>query len=246
DAEEPAGRMRRLERYYQTLHDLAEDVRDDLRAATIQSEGCYAVSARDSTAFYAFKRLGVACIRRSNPALAEWMAEQKKGMLSDRFRFWWKNQVVPGMEVRAKQGEEHVSVAGQWSMVEEAREEVNTFFSVSGFDPARFGMVVVAPCNWLHVLEMLNRCPTMRLLVVEPWLDALHEQMLHGCFLHRLPRDAVLIGADERFPGWKARCREVLSDWGHDGFSPCFFTPKRVAEFEELRVLRAELEGFKA
>ncbi len=241
DAEEPAGQLHYLERYYQMLRDLSEDVRDDLRAATSQTKSCYAVSSRDSAVFPAFKKLGVACIRGSNPGLADWLAAQEALPLTERFRFRWKNQMIPGMEVRAQGGGDFVSVAGEWSMIEDAREEANGFFADSEFDPARFGLVVIAPCNWIHALEMLSCYPTMRLLVVEPWLDALCEQMLHGCFLHRLPHDAVVIGADERLPGWKARYREVLSAWKTRGITPCFFTPKRVAHFEELRVLHTEL-----
>ena len=226
------------------MRDLTEEVRDDLHA--VIGDGVQPLSirpARDSGVFASFKKLAINCIHHANPELADWLQAQASLPPSDRFRFRWKNQVIPGMEVRPADGGEFISVAGEWSMVEDARDEVRIFLGQAAFDPARHGMVVIAPCNWIHVLEMLNRHPALRLIVVEPWLDALHEQFLHGCFLHRLPADAHVVGADRRINEWKPCYANALASWKEKGIQPVFFTPRRVAEWAELRALRAELEG---
>lgn len=233
-----------LEHHYQVLCDLSEEVRDDL--AAVIGDGIQPLSIRpdrDSAVFVSFKKLAVTCIRRANPELADWLQEQKSLPLSERFRFRWKNQIIPGMEVRAVDGGEFVSVAGEWSMVEDAQDEVRTFMERVAFDPMHHGMVVLAPCNWIHVLEMLNRHPALRLIVVEPWLDALHEQILHGCFLHRLPADALVVGADVRINEWKRYCVDAFAIWKKERVIPVFFTPRRVAEWGELRALHTVLEG---
>lgn len=244
EAREGSGRLCYLERHYQVLRDLAEEIRGDLRA--VLGDGTQPAALRpdrDASRFVSFRSLALSCIQRNNSELGEWLRGQSDLRPSDRFRFRWKNQMIPGMEVRPLNGGDFVSVAGEWSMVEEARDEVQAFVQSAAFDPARHGIVVVAPCNWVHVLELLGRYPSVRLIIVEPWLDVLNELILHGCFLHRLPSDALLVGADARLGKWEQQFLSALAVWKNENIRPLFFTPCRVADQEDLRALRARLEA---
>ena len=244
EAREGSGRLRYLERHYQVLRDLAEEIRGDLRAVLGDGTPPAALRpARDASLFVSFRNLALSCIRRNNPELSDWLQGQSDLRPSERFRFRWKNQMIPGMEVRPLNGGDFVSVAGEWSMVEEARDEVQAFVQAMAFDPIHHGIVVAAPCNWVHVLELLGRYPSVRLIIVEPWLDVLNELMLHGCFLHRLPHDALLLGADVRLEPWEQRFLSALAVWKKEDIRPLFFTPCRVADQEDLRALRTRLEA---
>jgi len=237
DIEEPIQQLSTLINYYQLTRDLTRDLGADLNATLRPLQDPSGISSRASEVFPAFRQFASRIIRRNNRYLSDWINQQPEPLSLERFRFRWKNQVVPGMEVRSPDGDEFISVAGEWSMIEDARREVQAFFSQYDFDPARHGVVVVGPCNWIHVLEMLREHPDFPLIVIEPWIDSLTEQIKHGMFLHRLPPDALIIGADYRVKKWKHLLSSRMGDWRKKGLQPLYFSPSRIAQWEEIRVL---------
>ncbi len=188
----------------------------------------------DPHCFSAFFEENKAAIQKGNPALAERLGCIAPGVLPD-FDIHWINQVVPYVKRQ---------VNGAWrelsafiSIFTEARCVVNRFVAETGFDPEHDALTVVAPGNWVYVLEWIRRYPMLELAVIEPWPELLAQLMWRGCFLHRLPETACVVHrwTDPLY----VQCR---NGWKRRGLRPLQFVSPHVAELPDVVSLLRNLE----
>lgn len=149
-------------------------------------------------------------------------------------RFRWKNQVIPWMAYLQPQSKEWIAPTGLWSMMDDAQRDNEQFSKASAFDPDRDILVVIAPCNWAHVLQWVQRYPAIRLLVIEPCPHVLSDIMKQGLFMHMLPESTTLCLTPDLCENEYQRMICCVEKAKKDGRKCCCFTPPRTREIPAI------------
>jgi hypothetical protein len=219
---DPQKQLRFLSRRYAMAGRFAGDLQLSLR------EG------GDPHRFSAFFEENRLALEKINPALAGCLSGTATDLLPD-FDIHWINQAVPYVKRRVKGGWRELSAF--ISIFTEARDVVGRFVTSTGFDPAHDALTVVAPGNWVYVLEWIRRYPTLELAVIEPWPELLAQLMWRGCFLHRLPETACVV------PTWAdplyVQCR---NGWKRKGLRALQFVSPHAADMPDVVSLTRNLE----
>lgn len=222
DEADPQKQLRFLSRRYTLAGRFCADLHHSLR------------QGGDPHCFSAFFEENRAAVQRGNPALADRLAAMAPGPLPG-FDIHWINQVVP--YVKRQVGGTWRELSAFISIFTEARSVVERFVRETGFDPRTDALTVVAPGNWVYVLEWVRRYPELQLAVIEPWPELLAQLMHRGCFLHRLPESVCLVStwADPLY----VQCR---AGWTRRGLRPLRFVAPHVADMPDVATLLRNLE----
>jgi hypothetical protein len=222
DESDPQKQLRFLSRRYSMAGRFFEDLQHSL------SQG------GDPHCFTAFFEENKLAVQKGNPALAERLTALAPNFLPD-FDIHWINQVVP--YVKRQINSEWRELSAFISIFTEARSVVDQFVAETGFDPSHDALTVIAPGNWVYVLEWIRRYPALELAVIEPWPELLAQLMGRGCFLHRLPETARVVHtwADPLY----VQCR---NGWKHKGLRPLQFISPHVADMPDVVSLIRNLE----
>ena len=108
------------------------------------------------------------------------------------------------------------------------------FWPTTNFSTGRCGVTCVAPGNWAHIIELAIRFPSVPLIVIDPWLDLLRAMIERGLFLHRLPADALIVGAHEKLPGWDDLYRRRLKEWTAGGIRNILWAHPRAPRLPDV------------
>ena len=183
--------------------------------------------------FPGFRRFAVDRIRRSDPALADWLASRPE-QNSPRFRLHC-NFTESACVVR-QDGERETLLTGSYlTMQESAESEIGGFLAAHDFAAARDALIVVAPASWHHPMAVAAQCPEAAMMVLEPWPDLLAMLIGRCMFLHRLPADAAIIGAGPELPDWRRRAQQQLRLWRQAGRRTLVFVNPHADAMPEVR-----------
>lgn len=242
DSSEPAKQLTFLQARYVLLAELTDDVLTLLKpaAAHIAAPDVTTAPLPSATIFDSFRRLGLRLLHPANPEAAAALADRSIWPLTDRFRIRLVNQAHQHVSVRLANGHWH-ALSALFSMIEEARADVDRAAAAHHFDPTRHGLTLVAPGNWIHAVTWAERFRELDLVIVEPWPELFSNLLDVGCFLHRLPPSVLVLCVGNRFPSWRRIYEERLVRRRHEGRETLVFTPPRCADLPEVQTLLAEL-----
>ncbi len=242
---DPQAQLRFLHARYRLGHDLCTDLEHDIDAvrAALAAGHDGAPTPADAPVFGpyrfdAFRGHALDTVRRNNPELADALRDRERWPLAPRYELRLVNQTLQHVALKTGNGEA-TPLSALFSMYEEAEQNIAAFRATSGFNPERHGLVVLAPGNWVHVLQWLKLCPELKLIVLEPWLDLFSTLIDCGCFLYPLPPDALIAGLHEACRKTKKLCRNQLKEWKCQGREPKLFIPPRIVDLTECAVLKA-------
>jgi hypothetical protein len=236
---EPDGELARVRQRALLLEDVSRDLAADLAAvAEVLARGGVLQEApvpRVPHAFVSFRRLAMRCLASANPELADWMARQPFPAEAppDRFQARWFNQMAPYAKVRAPGGD-WLALTRAGDVSDQARSDVARWLGSEPFESDRQAVLFVAAGTWLHVLEFARRFPAARLAVLEPWLDWFLALCDHGCVVHALPAQALVVAADDRLPGWRPLLAARLREWREAEFTLRLFPHPRAGGLPEV------------
>lgn len=189
--ESPAGLTGELQDLYS---DLKEELEFDLHYPRYRS--VYHCFFYLSLVRYAMKFIG-----KQNPELAELLKSEDWADSGVKFLTRPRLMQVPYLEAKPD-GDVSIPLSSRNDMEYQAAKECEEWISRADFDPARQVVVFLAPGNYMHVVEMARRFPTMRAIVIEPWLENLYNLAVGCQVFHLLPPDTVFIGIDPKL-NWK-------------------------------------------
>ena len=181
--------------------------------------------------FSAYREENLAAIARNNPALAERLRALIPAGVPDGFVIHWFNQILPNVYRAGK------ALCSGSRFFHEAREQVVQFAEQTGFNPATHALTIIAPGNWVYVLDFINCFPGLELVVIDPWPQVLAQQLEGGCFLHRLPESACVV--DNWFDPIYIKRR---NEWRSRGLKEVRYVSPRVADFPDVAMIRRNME----
>jgi hypothetical protein len=177
----------------------------------------------------AFREEGLAVLRRCNPVFARQVEACPRAM-PEGYDIHWINQILPYVKKYA--GGEWVELSGCISIFKEAADYVSQWAEKSQFDPRMDGVTVVAPGNWVYVMELVRRYPGIELAVIEPWSELLAQLIRRGSFLHKLPLTALVVSTWADPVYMKRR-----GEWNRRGMRKLLFVAPHLASFPDVAVL---------
>ena len=216
---DPAAQLNYLTRRYRLVKRLCQDLLDSIDGKVMPRQ------------FSAYFEENLAAIARNNPALADRLRVLSCEGVPDGFTLHWFNQILPMIRRNG------VALSGGSNFFHEAREQVDRFIDESGFNPAFHALTVVAPGNYVYVLEFMRRFPNLNLVVIDPWPQVLAQVLSGGCFLHRLPLSACIVNmwADPLYISRR-------NGWRNRGMKELRFVSPHVAEFSDVIAMQRNLE----
>ena len=221
--------------------ELAADLHAVARAMASHEHAPQNNAERSPNAFMSFRRLAVRCLQPLNAELADCMALSSfpVDLPQDRFVVRWRNQVAPHAKIRCSDGA-LIALTTFGDVAGQARMDVKRWLDEAAFDQDRHAVVFIAPGTWLHVTEFARQFPHAKAAVFEPWLDWLQALCDHGCMLHALPADTLVVAADERLPGWRRLLHERLRAWRACGLMVRLFPHPRLRGVPDIGALIKE------
>jgi hypothetical protein len=188
----------------------------------------------DPLSFSAFLQENRATLKRCNPDFAERVMEFND-VTSPDFDVRCFNQLVPYVKRKVDGAWKELSAFS--SMFREAADVVDSFVKETGFDPQNDALTVVAPGNWVYVLEFLRRYPMLELAILEPWPELLGQLMSRGCFLHQLPANALVVETWANSLYMQRRGR-----WNQMGMRKTVFVSPHVENMPDVKAWVRNLE----
>ncbi len=228
-----------LHRRYRFVADLAADLARDLQRAAQATAAPGPAPA--PFAFTAFRNLNLETIRRTNPALADDLADLAPAADNgDDFRIRWMNQVVPYVE--KKTGPDAWQPLSSFlGMFQDAQQFVRQFAESNALDPSRHAIIHLAPGNWVYVCEAARLFPQTPAMVLEPWPRLLAALMPRGCFAHRLPPDTLVLDVSPANSAWLKQAAERMATWRARDITPLVCLPPYAAQLTEVQAIAAQL-----
>jgi hypothetical protein len=231
ESTDPHVQLRFLQTRYDFMADLCLEMRKDLDAARAGMDRPEAVSERSPYRFESFRRFALRMLARNNKELAHLI--EKSAPQPDRFLIHWINQYIPYVKIRSRDSSWQ-PLTSFVSMFDQARSDVDTFLKTTEWQPGSSGVLFAVPGNWAHVLEFSSRFPGADVMAVDPWVDLLSTMIDRGCFLNRLPQDALVIGLHPKLREAQALCRARLRDWQARGLGCAVFPHPRAGRVAEV------------
>lgn len=188
--------------------------------------------------FHSLRELGCDLIARHNPELAGFI----RGMetrLPPEVRLIWAGQSYPTIEYMVQS--EYVPVTQRVNRRGNAEKDIQRFVERNGFDPEKHGLVLLAPGDWIDVALLVEQFPTLKLMIVEPWLEVLNAQLEHNDLLSNLPAETLIVGMDQRLNGWAIRYSARINLWRAEGLTACFFIPAGLRRLKTVRACYSTL-----
>lgn len=212
--------------------DLSLDLENDFRRLLASRNGGIGVEGEDILRFKGFRRYALNVIRKENPEFADHLASAISSS-SDTFMIHYNWINPPHVRIRRDDGELIPLVPPFLGMNQVIANETRAFLDNLAFDPKKHGLVIVAPVNWLHVIEVVKRHPDASLLIVEPWPELLSRLIDSSMFTHFLPESTLVVGVD-RSLDWRNACQRRLDKWRKDGLVPSLFVNPRARILPEV------------
>lgn len=221
DSEDPEKQLCYLTRRYMN----AGRMYSDLSGILMKSEGLYQYSA--------YYEENLAAVARHNPNLEQKL--RTSALCADEFEIQWFNQILP--YVKRRIDDEWVELSSQASFFQEAADVVEQFVQEADFDPNRDALTILAPGNWVYVLQFLRRYPQLHLAVIDPWPALLQQLISRGSFLNQLPPDVPLVEtwADPLY-------MKIRGAWGRQGLRKKLFVSPHVKNMPDVAVLAKNLQ----
>jgi hypothetical protein len=232
DSTDPQVQLRFLQTRYDFMADLCEEICKDLDAARIGMNRPDVVVTRSPYQFASFRRFSLRLLARGNKELARFL-DGLNSAPPDRFQFQWINQHIPYVKIRSRDSSWQ-PLTGFVSMFGQARSDVDRFIHASGWKPGASGVLFAVPGSWVHVLEFCALFPNADVMVIDPWMDLLSAMLDRGCFLNRLPQNALVIGRHPALREAQELCRARLQDWQARGLGCAIFPHPRADRLVEL------------
>ncbi|MFH0879038.1 MAG: 6-hydroxymethylpterin diphosphokinase MptE-like protein [Lentisphaerota bacterium] len=245
---DPFMQLRFLAEHYRFLQELTLEIRREVEGALScarMPEDPGGLSRQASLGsplvFEAFRAQAIRWIRRRNADLADYLLAMKEPASLDRFDLRWLNQFVPFVKIH-QPGAADVPLSGFVSMFEQAAQAVRSWVDQHQFDPSLHAVIFASPGNWSHVIDFAKRYPAARIMVMDPWPGLLSAMIQHGCFLHWLPADTLILGVHDDLPSWRKKASDEVLEWKKAGLFPLVFAHPSSSEIQELRALVESVE----
>ena len=184
--------------------------------------------------------LGCGIIRRSNPELATYIAESGGDRLPPELSVAWRHQGAPDIKCMMQGDFGAITEAGEGP--EPVKRAVARFIEKYTIDPARNSVIILGPADWRHVDVLAALMPDLKLMVVEPWVELLSQQLERRDLLSWLPRDTLVIGMDQRIASWAVRYSQRINLWRAEQVSPVFYVPPMMRRVTKIRTCYSMLE----
>ncbi len=188
------------------------------------------------------KPYALSVLEKSHREFAEALAGGAFKEPARRWRLRPNFMRLPFVEL-LREGEPPFRLSSHISMDGVSAREMEAFVKQEAFDPAKDAAVFIAPGNWTHPLEFVRRFPKAKMLVVEPWPELFHELIRRCQLLHKLPPDAMIVGACEELPGWQAVLSRRMRRLEAGGFKLKLFKHPRTWLLPEIADLVGKLKA---
>jgi len=233
-AADPQAQLIFLSTRFRYLADLCAEFAGEWRAAAARiRDPAAAPPAGGPLEFASFRHHGIRWVRAGNPDYAQWLESNPAAAPGARLVVRWLNQYLPFAQWVGADGRVE-PLSGFVSMFDQAKTEIDRFVDRVGLDPRRHGVICAGPGNWVYVLELSARYPNLEMIVADPWPELFAALIAHGVFLHRLPPRTLVLGVDDRLPGWREGLRTRLAAWRGAGLQPLVLAHPAAGRVPEL------------
>lgn len=198
------------------------------------------VPPSDDLAFSAFSNFTRNFVRASNPKLAEWLRNPPPLPDGQEVYTCFTEYAAITVEhnyIRTPLSGDYLDMTGQ------AREEIGDFCREQLFNPAQQLMVFIEPGSWQHVTAFAETWPNAKTVCVILYPEIFARLGSLCLFLHRIPRDTIVIAADDRFPDWKRLLHSALRNARRQGLQPLFHINPHGAKLPRIENLCAWLDS---
>jgi hypothetical protein len=218
---------------YKFVSDTVYDFLNDMNSVLVKDKS-FNVKGDYFRRFSGFKKLALTFIAGNNPEFADYLASLPLHIKAGNFSIFPNLQHLPGVKMIRPDGQT-VPIADIYSMEENATRMVNNFVKDFDYQPTEHAVVFWAPGNWMYVTAFVRRFPTASIVVVEPWIELFAEMITKSMFLHLLPEDSIVIGADPALPNWKTIYQRKLDFWQQQNKKILYFEHPVTWSFPEIR-----------
>lgn len=234
---DPSAQLAFLRARFGFTRDICDDIiRDINQAVKSRKTSGHQNPEISPYSFNSFKQMAVDFITAGNPEFAGILAAWPENDYIGKFKIAWVNQTLPFVEKTASNGNT-VPLSTFFTMHRDAALDLRKNFADGDYNADRHAVVFVAPGNWIHPFVFADTHPNARMMIVDPWPELLSAMISRGCFLHKMPRNTLVVGAHSKLPKWRSICANQFAEWKQQGLEVKFFTPPLVKKLPETQEL---------
>jgi hypothetical protein len=238
DRKDPLCQVDFLNERFSYLAGLCGDVEADLDFALDGGRQDSAGVSEAPFVFKAFAGTALSLVRRNNPVYADVLSRLSPEPGS-RFRISWVDQRLPFVQVR--EHEQWVGLSRFVSMYEDAGRMVDRFVGATGYHAGTHAVVFAGPGNWAHVVEFAKRYPAAEMIIADPWPALFAQLAERGCFVHRLPASALILGTIPSCSDWRDLFASRIRAWRDAGRDILVFEHPERSRISDIDTLTREL-----
>ena len=194
------------------------------------------VRSRDGEVFRypSFRAFALACVRRRNPAYADWLATLPDDESApDGFTVDSLLLLLP--QVRQTDG---TPLTPGDNREQTAYDMVSRFAVENKLNAATDAVAIAGPGDWAAAAELARCYPTLPLLVIDPHPRLFRRIMDYTLFLHWFDADTLIAGVGPGVPDNRRGIRQQLREWQRAGRRILTFTPPALRGRPEVEALR--------